>query len=261
MSKIAVRGGHNFLAIGAKALICETTEDRKVKDAVIKYLRKLGHDVLDVTPSNMNSDADLEFGVNKANKWGADIFISIHFNKAYTSYNGAIGTECWVVGVGGEAEKISNRICTKIASAGFKNRGTKVKGFYELRKTIMPAVIVEVCFVEATKDVELYKNVGVDKVGLLIAEGVANKKIAPDKPMIASKDGFYRVVCQSFKDRKNAVRKQNELKKLGFDSFLDFKNNYFRVVVGSFEEKSNAIIRVKELEQLGQECFLAYYKK
>ena len=94
--KIAVRGGHNFLATGSSALIDETTEDRRVKDSVIKYLRELGNDVLDATPGNMDSDSDLAYGVNKANNWGAELFISIHFNKAYNSYNGAIGTETWV---------------------------------------------------------------------------------------------------------------------------------------------------------------------
>ena len=46
--KIAVRGGHTELCTGASALINELTEDRKVKDAVVKYLRTLGQDVLDV---------------------------------------------------------------------------------------------------------------------------------------------------------------------------------------------------------------------
>ena len=35
IKKVAVRGGHNFEAVGASALIDETTEDRKVKDALI----------------------------------------------------------------------------------------------------------------------------------------------------------------------------------------------------------------------------------
>ena len=73
--KIAVRGGHNFQSTGASALIDETIEDRKVKDSIIKYLSLLGHEVLDVTPGNMDTDNDLVFGVSKANNWGADLFI------------------------------------------------------------------------------------------------------------------------------------------------------------------------------------------
>jgi len=79
--KIAVRGGHNFLAVGARGIIDETTEDRKVKDSVIKYLKQEGHEVLDVTPGNCDVNSDLAYGVNRSNEWGAEYFISIHFNK------------------------------------------------------------------------------------------------------------------------------------------------------------------------------------
>ena len=41
----------------------------------------------------------------------------------------------------------------------------------------MKAMIIEVCFVEATGDVALYKQLGVDKIGKTIAEAIANKKI------------------------------------------------------------------------------------
>lgn len=183
--KIAVRGGHNFQAPGSSALIDETTEDRKVKDSVIKYLRELGNDVLDVTPGNMDSDSDLAYGVNKANEWGAELFISIHFNKAYNSYNGAIGTETWVYSKRDnikQDEEIALRIVNAIAGLGFKNRGVKERiDLYELRSTKMASIIVEVCFVEATEDVALYKKLGPDTIGKAIAEAISNKKVEVSK--------------------------------------------------------------------------------
>lgn len=183
--KIAVRGGHNFQAPGSSAIIDETTEDRKVKDSVIKYLRELGNDVLDVTPGNMDSDSDLAYGVNKANAWGAELFISIHFNKAYNSYNGAIGTETWVYSKRDnirQDEEIALRIVNAIAGLGFKNRGVKERiDLYELRSTKMASIIVEVCFVEATEDVALYKKLGPDTIGKAIAEAISNKKVEVSK--------------------------------------------------------------------------------
>ena len=183
--KIAVRGGHNFLAVGSSALIDEVIEDRKVKDSVIKYLRELGNDVLDVTPGNMDSDSDLAYGVNKANNWGAELFISIHFNKAYNSYNGAIGTETWVYSKRDnikQDEEIALRIVNAIASLGFKNRGVKERtDLYELKSTKMASIIVEVCFVEATEDVALYKRLGPDAIGKAIAEAISNKKVEVNK--------------------------------------------------------------------------------
>ena len=176
IKKIAVRGGHCPEVPGANALLDELTEDRLVKDAVIKYLRKLGHEVLDVTPpDSMNSSTgDLAYGVNKANDWGADLFVSIHFNKAYDSYNGAIGSEVCVY----STHEAAQRVVDGLASLGFKNRGQKIrKGLYELKHTNMKSMIVETCFVEASKDIELYRKLGPDLIGKTIAEAISNKKI------------------------------------------------------------------------------------
>lgn len=196
--KIAVRGGHNFQAKGASALIDETIEDRKVKDSVILNLRKEGHEVLDVTPGNCDVNTDLRYGVNKAEEWGADLFISIHFDKAYDSYNGALGTGTWICGAGGQAEVYARRIVNSIANGtGLRNRGVKTNPkLYELRKTSMPAVIIEVCFCEATTDVSIYKATGANLIGELIAEGICNKDIQTDNipsqtQSSVSLDGFY----------------------------------------------------------------------
>lgn len=179
--KIAVRGGHNFLSRGASALIDETTEDRKVKDSVIKNLISLGHEVLDVTPSDMDTNSDLIYGVSKANNWGADLFVSIHFNKAFNSYNGALGTESWVYSKSDNIsldEEVAQKIVNSLAELGFKNRGVKEsKELYELRACKMASIIVEVCFVEATEDVALYQKLGADTIGKSIAYAISNKKV------------------------------------------------------------------------------------
>lgn len=177
--KVCVRGGHTELCTGASALISELTEDRKVKDSVCKYLKQLGHTVLDVTPPvnyTSSSSTDLAYGVNKANNFGADLFISIHFNKCYDSYNGALGSESCVY----SENEYGKRIVNALSDLGFKNRGQKVRtGLYELSHTNMTSVIVETCFVEATEDVALYKKLGPDAIGKTIAEAIANQKIGP----------------------------------------------------------------------------------
>lgn len=173
--KIAIRGGHCPKATGAKGIIDELTEDRKVKDSVIKYLRQLGCDVLDVTPPDYTSpNIDLYYGVSKANAWGADLFISIHFNNAYDTYNGSLGSEVCVY----SSFDTAQRVVDSLAALGFKNRGQKVRtNLYELKHSNMKAMIIEVCFVEATGDVSLYKRLGHDLIGKTIAESITNKKI------------------------------------------------------------------------------------
>ena len=215
--KIAVRGGHCPNVPGSRGIIDELKEDRLVKNAVIKYLNQMGVSVLDVTPpdSTSSSSADLSYGVNKANNWGADLFVSIHFNNAYSTYNGALGTEVCVY----SENDVAGRVVSQLASLGFRNRGQKVRtGLYELKNTKMKSMIIEVCFVEATEDVALYKRLGHDTIGKTIAEAIANKKVVEAPTQVSNNQGetYYRVVAGSYKDRENAEERKRQLEAKGF---------------------------------------------
>lgn len=216
--KIAIRGGHCPKVPGASGILNEVTEDRKVKDAVIKYLKQLGHEVYDVTPpdSMATSSGDLAHGVNEANRLKVDIFASIHFN----AFNGtANGTEVCVY----SPHDYAQRVVDNITKLGFKYRGQKTRtNLYELKNTSMKAMIVEVCFVDSTIDAEIYKRVGHDAVGKAIAEGIVNQTVPAPAPAPSNSTGYYRVVCGSFQNKNEAVQRQAELKAAGFDSFLAY---------------------------------------
>lgn len=222
--KIAIRGGHNYQAQGAVGIVNEVAEDRKFLASAIKYLKIDGHEVLDVTPSNCDQYKDLAFGVDKANAWGADVFISIHLNKAYNSYGGKIGTETCIMATGGNAEVFAKRIVDKMASLGFINRGVKVRPeLYELRKTNMSAVIVETFFCEAVGDVATYNAVGADAIGKKIAEGIVGHEIKvpePVKPAPVVSDKIYHVQVGAFKDKANADKLVADLKAKGFTATI-----------------------------------------
>ena len=228
--KIAVRGGHVPKFTGASKFIDELTEDRKVKNSLIMYLDQLGCDVLDVTPpDNTNSlHNDLSYGVNKANNWGADLFVSIHFNKAYDIYNGCLGSEVCVY----SNFDIAQRVVNGLASLGFKNRGQKVRNnLYELNHTKMKAMIIEVCFVEATEDVALYKKLGHYLIGKTIALAVTNKKISAtvetpknNKPIINNTDNWIK-------------RLQEECNKQGFSSYPTLKKGARGNITKLLQEK------------------------
>ena len=210
--KIAIRGGHCPNATGAKGLIDELTEDRKVKDSVIKYLRQLGCEVYDVTPNDNTPtlNSELAYGVNRSNILGVDLFVSIHFNKAYDNYNGSLGSEVCVHSPFDIAQKVVNGL----SKLGFKNRGQKVRNnLYELNRTKMKAMIIEVCFVEATGDVALYNKLGHDLIGKTIAESIANNKtttnvkkdVVINKPVLNNGDDWIK-------------RLQEECNKQGFSN-------------------------------------------
>ena len=228
--KIAVRGGHVPKFTGASKFIDELTEDRKVKNSLINWLKQLGCEVLDVTPPDNTStlNGDLSYGVNKANNWGADLFVSIHFNKAYDIYNGCLGSEVCVYSPFDTAQRVVN----ELAKLGFKNRGQKIRNnLYELNHTKMKAMIIEVCFVEATGDVVLYKELGHYLIGKTIALASTNKKISAtveipknNKPITNNTDNWIR-------------RLQEECNKQGFSSYPTLKKGARGNITKLLQEK------------------------
>lgn len=229
--KIAVRGGHVPNFTGASKFIDELTEDRKVKDSVIKYLKQLGCSVLDVTPPDNTSSliGDLSYGVYKANNWGADLFISIHFNKAYDVFNGFLGSEVCVYSPFVSAQRVVNGL----AGLGFKNRGQKVRTeLYELKHTNMKAMIIEVCFVESIGDVGLYKKLGHDLIGKTIAECIANKNI--------NNSDVKSTVNNEIKSNNTdnwVKRLQEEYNKQGFSSYPTLKKGARGNITKLLQEK------------------------
>lgn len=175
MTKIAIRGGHNPGVPGAHGLVDEVTENRKYYKSIINNLLALGHTVLDVTPGNTStSGEDLTYGVNKANAWGADLFVSCHVNAA-----GGAGTEVIFAPGSTRGQEYANKVNNAIASLGFHNRGAyaDVRGLYEIKHTNMPAIIIEPFFCDNQGDVGLYKKIGPDALGKTIAEGICGQKV------------------------------------------------------------------------------------
>ena len=117
---------------------------------------------------------------------------------------------------------MAQRVVNKIASLGFINRGQKVRtGLYELKNTAMKAMIIETCFVEATKDVALYKSVGSDTIGKMIVEGLLNKTVNLEKP----KQDIYRVLVDGTNVGSYSVTSNilNQVKKAVASGFSEIK--------------------------------------
>ena len=172
--RIAIRAGHSLDVRGARGIIDEVDENRKITAKVVEYLKGLGHEVLDVTPTKSRlSFLDLSIPVSKANKWGADVFASIHLNAG-----GGHGSE--VLYVSTKGSQYATKVVNKLSSLGFTNRGAKrdVRGLYEFKKVKCPNIIVEVCFVDSADDCILYKKLGVNAIAKAIAEGITGQTVS-----------------------------------------------------------------------------------
>lgn len=153
--------------------------------------------VIDVTPGNMDENSDLNYGIETSIRAGVQLGISVHFNKTYDSYDGKIGCEVWLNPGNSYAAVVGQRIVNNLASLGFRNRGVKdgynAKHLAEVRNGRIPWIIVEVCFVEATGDVETYNAVGYDLVGKAIAEGILGVTIGKSGWYLENDNWYYYV--------------------------------------------------------------------
>ena len=166
-----VHGGHNFIVPGAKGLLDETTEDRKVTARVISALRAAGHTVYDCTDdSGRTQGQNLANIVAKCNAHPVDLNISNHLNAG-----GGTGVEVWCYNE--KTKDIATAICANVSAAlGIPNRGVKYsKNLYVLRKTAGSAILVECCFVDNQNDASHWNA---DKCGDAIASAIAGKTVA-----------------------------------------------------------------------------------
>ena len=106
--------------------------------------------------------------MEEANSWGADLFVSLHANAS--GITSASGTEAYVFRVPGEAYELALNIVEAVSeNTGLENRGVFARtNLYVLRRTRMPAALIELGFITNPADADLMAN----QPGLF-AEGVA----------------------------------------------------------------------------------------
>ena len=96
--------------------------------------------------------------VNDANSWGADYFISLHTNASGDPT--PTGSEALVFSQPSAAASLGTDILGWLNRlTGLRNRGVVTRpGLYVLRKTRMPAVLVELGFITNPNDARLMSN-------------------------------------------------------------------------------------------------------
>lgn len=222
--RIGIDCGHTLSGEGTGSQGCGYREEnltRELGKIVIEMLKKEGHTIYDCTVDKSSNNAQqLIDRVNKANKQPLDLFVSIHFNACVNDVKGdgrTTGTEVLLHSMSSKAKPYAERIVKKIANLGLKNRGVKTHNAYVLKHTKAPALLIETCFIDDRDDMNVYlKNPR--KFAKAIVEGILDKTITDVTE--TPKKGFYRVLVGSYRDKNNAIKKQEELKSKGIETSL-----------------------------------------
>lgn len=182
--KVFINPGHDTTydsgAVNPNTGLREADVAAEVGALVVDYLEAAGcecqimqSDNLAPTPAGRSSYDDRQGPTvtEAANDWGADIFVSIHCNAANTEARGT-EVECYGSGAG---EQLAQCIQSQIVnSIGTVDRGVKYDPkLLVLKYTDMPAVLVEMAFIDNDADAELLSGKA-DEFARAIARGVTD---------------------------------------------------------------------------------------
>jgi N-acetylmuramoyl-L-alanine amidase len=158
MPKIFIDPGHGGKDTGA---VGNGLQEKDITLSIALEMRRILQNEYESVSVQLSRTSDIAVPLSeraaKANRWGADVYVSIHVNAG-----GGTGYEDYIY------EGLSDHSTTArirdiiheevIRATGFRDRGKKKANFYVLRETIMPAILTENGFVDGKEDAEKLKD-------------------------------------------------------------------------------------------------------
>ena len=175
--KIYINAGHSNTDPGAVSYETERELNVKVSNYMKDYLLANYECEIRMNPGTMGDLYDIS---NDANKWGADLFVSNHFNAG-----GGDGYEALVYS---KARKPLGLMFEKhVKAIGQNSRGVKLRpGLVVLKVTDMPAVLNEGAFVDNKNDIQDWNDdAELKNMGEAYAKAAAEYLNLPRKNTVA----------------------------------------------------------------------------
>lgn len=273
--KVAIDAGHGGSDPGA------VYNNRKEKDDTLKLAMAVGEILesndIDVFYVRTTDEYETPFKkATDANNSGADLFVSIHRNSSETPNKGE-GIQTLIYNNSGIKPAVAKNINSELASIGFKNLGIDLRpNLVVLKRTKMPAVLVEAGFINNDSDNKLFDE-NFDKIAAGISNGII-KTLSPNErsntKMMSSTQTqetvivaeeveeealpLYRVQVGAYKNRDNADRMLNSLTLEGFPAFIIYEDGFYKVQVGAFKLLTNAIKMERRLRRFRYSTYIVY---
>ncbi len=210
----------------------------------------------------------------KANQTGGDIFISFHRNSGVEEnlYN---GVQALVYSTEGkEAVALGEAINENLEKLGFQNLGVEaIPDLIVLHKTQMPAVLMEVGFINSDKDNELWDEKYTEIVQEIVSgieETVPLKRQILNEHSIQEEANFARenhLVSDRVGWNTDSYRKDDDISEGNEEDELQQpvwrevrSKRKFYVQTGLFKYDVNAAYQLERLQMLGYDGIIHYKK-
>ncbi len=187
----------------------------------------------------------------EANEAGVDFFVSIHRNS-FPQDNVVSGVESLVYNKEGIKYEMAQNINEQLETIGFVNLGVQARpNLVVLKRTKMPAVLVEVGFINSETDNGLFDD-NFEAIALAIAEGILDTLDHPSADDEMDDDDIeYTVQTGAYRNLRYAEELMMELRKMDFPVRIERGDGYYRVRVGRFDNLEDAIEMEQRLKKAG----------
>lgn len=254
MTKIAIDAGHGGADPGAVYQGRQEKDDNlKLALAVGERLQNSGLEVYYTRTEDIYQTPYQK--AMAANESGADFLVSLHRNSSEYP-NQYTGVETLVYDKNGEKVEIAEQINEKMENIGFRNNGVKSRpGLVILRRSKMPAVLVESGFINSEEDNRLFDE-EFDRIADAIADTILTNFQIPDDTVQDQEEVYYRVQTGAFQNLENAILQQEKLEAEGYPVFLLEKDGYYLVQVGAFRKLENAVRMEADLREHDYQTYI-----
>ena len=199
MAKIAIDAGHGGADPGAVYQGRQEKDDNlKLALAVGERLQNSGLDVYYTRTEDIYQTPYQK--AMAANESGADFLVSLHRNSSEYP-NQYTGVETLIYDKNGEKAEIAEDINVELENIGFRNNGVKIRpGLVILRRSKMPAVLVESGFINSEEDNRLFDE-EFDRIADGIADAILKNFSLTGEEETEQEETYYRVQTGAYRNR------------------------------------------------------------